>query len=327
MKLLSVIVPIYNTEVELRRCIDSILNQKYKNLEVILVNDGSIDQSLDICIEYKNKDNRVKIIDKENGGLSSARNAGIKIATGEFITFVDSDDKIEEEIYSVAMNELSKDKYDVLDFEVSFNLEEKVLGTQYTKQVLYDKDIILDYLKTGQTKKTPFSVCRKVYKKKLFNEIKFPIGKINEDIATNFKLLSQSNAMIKIDRIGYYYIQEGESITRKKLTQKDFDLIDASLELEKLANDYEDDELNRLAAVKVGRSYFSLLAKIAYYGIDDQLDKKEIIKYLTINLRKYYKLLITSEIQLNRKVLITLATINFELLNILVNITKKIGSL
>ena len=109
-KLISVIIPVYNVEKYLRRCIDSVINQTYKNLEIIIVDDGSTDNSSNICDEYTNKDSRVKVVHKENGGLSSARNVGIELAKGDLIAFVDSDDYIELEMYEKLKENM--DKYD-----------------------------------------------------------------------------------------------------------------------------------------------------------------------------------------------------------------------
>ena len=106
--IISIIVPVYNVEEYLQRCIDSILNQRFKDFELILINDGSTDNSLKICKEYSLSDSRVKVINKENGGLSSARNAGINIAKGKYIGFVDSDDWINEEMYQTLYNLLQE---------------------------------------------------------------------------------------------------------------------------------------------------------------------------------------------------------------------------
>ena len=111
--LISIIVPIYNVEKYLKKCIDSIINQTYKNLEIILVDDGSPDNCGKICDEYAKKDNRIKVIHKENGGVSSARNVGVENATGEYIGFVDSDDYIEKDMYEVLINNLKKENADI----------------------------------------------------------------------------------------------------------------------------------------------------------------------------------------------------------------------
>ena len=129
---ISVIVPIYNTEKYLARCIESILCQTYTNLEIILVDDGSTDKSGDICDFYARKDNRVKVVHKKNGGLSDARNYGLKYATGEYISFVDSDDYITENLYTDLLPYMEQ-KYDMIKFKIAKVDEQgNVLEKNYT---------------------------------------------------------------------------------------------------------------------------------------------------------------------------------------------------
>lgn len=138
----------------------------------------------------------------------------------------------------------------------------------------------------GQTEKCPFSVCRKVYRKGLYEEISFPEGKVNEDIATNFKVLQKGSKLVHISDIGYFYFQGNfESITSGMLRKKDFDLLDASNELCDLSKQYQDTRINNLAKIKLARSYFSLLAKAATGGIDKDISKNDL-RFLTRNLRK-----------------------------------------
>ncbi|MDO5157161.1 MAG: glycosyltransferase family 2 protein, partial [Eubacteriales bacterium] len=161
----------------MKRCVDSIVSQTYKNLEIILIDDGSPDNSGKMCDELAKKDIRIQVIHKKNGGLSSARNAGIQVASGEFITFVDSDDWIDNEIYQKVMETFGKYKCDVVDYKTVFTDGNTIpkLHTSDGKSIIVKNDEILyDYLYRGQTEKCPFSVCRKVYKRNLFEKISFP---------------------------------------------------------------------------------------------------------------------------------------------------------
>lgn len=330
MNKISIIVPIYNAEKCLKRCIDSILNQTYKNLEIILVNDGSTDSSAQIIEDYARKDQRIKIINKSNGGQSSARNEGIEYATGKYIAFVDSDDWIVEDIYEHCLSIGMENDSDVVDFRVIFSYKEDEAFTMKEKgafntSILEGEEILRDYLLRGQTEKAPFSPCRKLYKAELFNGIRFPEGKINEDIVTNFLILSKAKKVIISSKIGYFYNQYGNSTTRNGLKSKDFDLLEASEELLRLTREIGNLELIYLAEVKKARSYFSLLAKIAYYGIDEnKLDEKDIVDYLTKELRKKYFLLIKSPMQFNRKILASLLAVNIKILSIPLKIYRKI---
>ena len=135
--LITIVVPVYNVEKYLRKCIDSILNQTYKNLEIILVDDGSPDNCGQICDEYAKKDNRIKVIHKENGGVSQARNVGIDNSNGEFIAFVDPDDYIEKEM-------LYKLKNNIENVDLSGCGSQKILGNNIIEQFVVEKDVAID---------------------------------------------------------------------------------------------------------------------------------------------------------------------------------------
>lgn len=317
---ISVIVPIYNTGKYLHRCLESILAQTYKKLEIILVDDGSTDNSGKICNYYAQKDERIKVIHKKNGGQSSARNAGLDIASGDYISFVDSDDWIVEDIYEYCIDLIKTMNCDVVDFKCMFTNGEVIkLSTKTTYKVekIESKEILRDYLLRGQTEKTPFSTCRKIYKRSLFEVIRFPEGKINEDIVTNYKVLMNCKKLVHTDKIGYYYFQDSKSTTRNGLKKRDFDLLDACEELKRLSQNEDYPDIKHLIKVKYARSYFSLLAKIAFYGIEDkELNRKELIKELTKKLRQNYFLLMGSPMPLNRKLMVTALCINIKCLSI-----------
>lgn len=324
--LISVIVPVYNVERYLNRCVDSLINQTYKNLEIILVDDGSTDNSPQICDDYENRYESVKVIHKKNGGLSSARNAGIKQANGDYIGFVDSDDWVEADIYRTCKEMMQKYNCDIVDFKVEFasdeGMSEKINSIE-SVALVKGSDIIYDYLYRGQTDKAPFSVCRKLYRRKLFDGISFPEGKINEDIVTNYKVLENADSILYINKVGYYYFQKNEkSITSGELKKKDFDLLAASRELCVMSEKYEDVRTLRLAKIKLARSYFSLLAKSIVGGFSEDISEEDI-KYLLKNLRKNYFLLIRSPMPLSRKVLTTAICLNYNLTNSIYHIVKK----
>jgi glycosyltransferase involved in cell wall biosynthesis len=324
MKKISVIVPVYNVEEYLHRCVDSILLQTHKDLEVILINDGSTDNSGRICDWYKNQDHRIKVVHKENGGLSSARNAGLDIANGEYIGFVDSDDWIAHDMYEYMLNLIDDTGSDVA--VINYILVNDVLEysqERITYKTYEGKEILREYLLEG-TKTGSYSFCRNLYKKDLFYEIRFPVGKINEDIATNYMVLTSAKRMVKSNYAGYFYFQDSFSTTRGGLKKRDFDLLDACEELSKLTVNENYKDIKYLAKVKYARSYFSLLAKIAYYGIDDDIDRKETISFLTKNLRQKYFLLILSPMPLNRKIMLTALCINFNLLSVPLNFYRNV---
>lgn len=228
---LSIIVPIYNVERYLERCIISILNQTYVNFELILVNDGSIDNSKDICEKYLSIDNRIKLINKKNGGLSSARNTGIELAIGEYIAFVDSDDYINKYMYEVLITTLKKDKSDMVicgynkvdqneaNFQEINNYIDvnNVLASKISKVEALDKLLI-------EGEKFVFA-WNKIYKRKLFNELRYKNGKIYEDEFLAHRVLYKCNKVSVINEKLYFYIQRDGSIINSKFTTKRFDKV------------------------------------------------------------------------------------------------------
>ncbi|MCI8666540.1 MAG: glycosyltransferase family 2 protein [Dorea sp.] len=325
--LISVIVPVYNVEKYLKRCVASILEQTYENLEIILVDDGSSDHSGKICDDISKLDVRVKVVHKENGGLSSARNVGLEEASGDFLTFVDSDDWLDENIYQTCINTFEKYGCDVVDFKTLLTERKKSQKSSVGGKpiIIENESILYDYLYRGQTEKCPFSACRKVYRRALYDDIRFPVGKVNEDIATTFKALSKAGKLIHIEDVGYYYFQNPQSITNGELRKRDFDLLDASEELCKLSIGCRDKRIHQLAEIKLARSYFSLLAKAAVGGFAADIENpKKCARELTVNLRRNYRKLMSAPIPVNRKVLITFMAFDYRCIGIPAKIFKRL---
>ena len=210
--LVSIIVPIYKVEPYLRRCLDSIVNQTYTNLEIILVDDGSPDNCPQICDEYAAKDKRIIVIHKENGGLSDARNAGLDICKGEYISFVDSDDWVDEKYIEVLLSLSIKENTDIVIGEyVKTNgkipqKEENV----WTKTYSSKEALIRLFSKNNITYTVSWG---KLYKKELFNSIRFPIGKYHEDEFTTYILFYRSTKIAYTNKVIYYYFRHSNSIT------------------------------------------------------------------------------------------------------------------
>lgn len=232
--IISVIVPIYNVELYLEECIDSILNQSYKNLEVILVDDGSLDSCGQICENYKIKDSRIKVIHKKNGGLSDARNAGMKYVEGEYVTFVDSDDYIADNFISVLYETLRS--YDA-DISISkmkrtSRRNEKSNGSYMNMEVFGQEEAMIRMLYG-----TPYgtSACAKLYKKKLFENIEFPVGKFSEDLFTIYKTILKSTKIVFANFDGYFYYYRSEgSIVVSKYKTKHLEALEAMNEIHAL---------------------------------------------------------------------------------------------
>ena len=178
--LVSVIIPIYKVEPYLRQCVESVIAQTYKNLEIILVDDGSPDNCPKICDKYSQTDKRIKVIHKPNGGLSDARNAGIEIAKGDYLSFVDSDDVIHSQMIDTLMRPLIKDNTLGMSVCRSLNFE--------NDDELSNKTINLYDFRDFFMKNLWVTAWGKVYKKELFSTIKFPVGRIHEDEFTTHKV-------------------------------------------------------------------------------------------------------------------------------------------
>lgn len=214
---ISVIVPIYNTEPYLNKCIDSIIDQTYRNLEIILVDDGSTDRSGEICDAYAKADKRVKVIHKRNGGLSSARNSGLGIAKGKYIGFVDSDDYVAADMYELLITCLDNDvdivtcgSYHV--YPPKIRMPKRKILCAHTK-MKYSTEQAVEELLKGEL--FSYGVCEKLFRKELFNGIRFPKGRISEDLPVTYALFKKSRNVVNIGQAKYYQFRRADSISRK----------------------------------------------------------------------------------------------------------------
>ena len=209
MKKISIIIPVYNVEKYLERCLDSVLNQSYKNLEIILINDGSTDNSLDICLKYAKKDNRIKLINQNNSGISEVRNKGLEAAKGEYIAFVDSDDVIDKDMFKTLYNNLlkydsdiSSCNYKIFHNKINFDKEE------YYNKIFTKEESLKDIISNGVL--TNF-LWNKLFKKELFNNIKFPKNMIYEDMYVMPKIIEKTTKIVYTNQILYGYFQRENS--------------------------------------------------------------------------------------------------------------------
>lgn len=210
---ISVIVPIYNTEQYLRQCVDSILGQSYGELEVILVDDGSTDNCPEICEEYKRKDNRVHVIHKANGGQAGARNCGLDAANGDFISFVDSDDWIALNLYDTLVGALETFDADIACCGTTLVYMNGDSFTPPTESRMYHpKEALKDLLTTDMLR---CEVTNKIFHRILFDKVRFPEGRIYEDQAVVFQLLGTGKITVHTGQAGYFYRRRPESSMAK----------------------------------------------------------------------------------------------------------------
>lgn len=225
-EVISVIVPIYNVEQYLDKCINSILNQTYKNIEVILVDDGSPDNCGRICDNYSKKDSRIKVIHKENGGLSDARNVGIDNANGKYICFVDSDDYIENRYIELLYKAIKENNVDIAQCGIKKISDDEILieNIGYKNDGVKKSKKMLEDLYT--TNWENIVVWNKMYLRELFDNIRFPKGKIHEDEYTTYKILYKTENVAILNKCLYNYRQNVDSITGKKFNMKRLDILE-----------------------------------------------------------------------------------------------------
>ncbi len=258
---ISAIIPVYNTEKYLNRCLDSVCNQSLKEIEIIIVNDGSPDRSIDIIEKYQSNDERIRVINKKNGGISSARNAGIEIATGKYIINIDSDDWVEKNYFEDMYNKAEKKDLDIVvtDF-LSDNDNGEI---KYKIDLKIDETFTIDgekYLKKFFLNEIYAATWNKMYKLNLYKEynIRHP-NKISlgEDLATTPLLASKALKIGKINKAYYHYIHNINSITNSEPTRKIYELIEAFEILEKGLLEEQKKNINSRKIIELGRLVFN----------------------------------------------------------------------
>ena len=234
--MISVIVPVYNVEEYLEECLESIKNQTYTNIEVILVNDGSTDGSREICERFCQKDSRFKLINQENQGQSVARNRGVKESAGEFIMFVDSDDVIKKNVLEVLLPYM-KTEVDIVECRMTRKKEEFYLNKP--SKIVFEgnaKEAILNCIAIKEVKFCPVT---KLYRREIVEKVPFLEGYIYEDVFTGINYLNHIRKIIVIDYIGYYYRVRPNSTMTKSFHEKDLDIFHVG---EKLIESFTDNE-------------------------------------------------------------------------------------
>ena len=229
MPTLSIIVPIYNVEKYLTECVESICNQTYNDLEIILIDDGSTDLSGKICDEFAKKDERVVVIHKSNGGLSSARNAGIDVAKGEYIGFVDSDDYVAPQMYRELYESICENNADVsiCGYMTVTEAGNPQISCSLKKEQLSGFEA-LRKLGIDGIGGPPFVIAvNKLYRKSLFSKIRFPNGKLHEDAFIMHEIFDNCSLISTVDRVLYFYRQRNDSITKQVYSVRHLDCVEA----------------------------------------------------------------------------------------------------
>ncbi|REC32093.1 glycosyl transferase family 2 [Enterococcus pseudoavium] len=308
---ISIIVPVYNVEKYLEKCINSILKQTFTDFELILVDDGSPDNSGAICDQYAEKDARVKVIHKENGGLSDARNAGIEVAKGKYLGFVDSDDYIADDMYGLLYNNIVKEGadmsicgiYDVYEGKKPIE-KERIIKTVSSLEAM-----ILIF----EGNNISVHAVNKLYKREVFKDVRYPVGKYHEDSFVIVDILDSCDKVV-IDSIQkYYYIHRSDSINTEKFSMKQFDFIEA-WEANENKVFGRDTELDIAAHQRVCFAYFLVLDKIIKSKMEREIpETKKIISFLKHN---YMFIMKNHVFTVNRKIALTFLMLDLKLYKI-----------
>lgn len=234
-KKISIIVPVYNVEKYVCRCIDSILNQSYQDYELIIINDGSVDKSGEICEYYRQLDKRINVRHQENKGLSAARNAGLDIAQGDYITFIDSDDYVYPEYLEKLLKAVEKNKADIGicgNIRFSNNIDPKVIKNYEDEKIITRTEACMRIYEGEKDSVNYVVAWGKLYKRDLFVNHRFPVGKLHEDQFLTYKLMYNSFRIVEIGECLYgYYINEN-GIMNAPFNIKRYDSIEAYEEAE-----------------------------------------------------------------------------------------------
>lgn len=270
MCVISIIIPVYNVAPYLERCLDSIVNQVYKKTEIIIIDDGSTDESPKICDKYALKDNRIKVIHKKNGGLSDARNVGLSIATGDMVAFVDSDDWVSLNYLQEMYRQMIANKADII--ECGFVRTAKKVDEDYESLNNRIKTYnVVDAMQALITDNELHQVVwNKLYRKEVIGDTFFELGKYNEDEFWTYQIFARSTKIVKIDACLYYYFQNSTSIMGQKYNLKRLDAIEGKVYRQNLINNIFP-ELSNIAAT-------NLMDSIIYAGQMSlkYLDKKSM---------------------------------------------------
>ena len=234
--MISVIVPVYNVEEYLEECLESIKNQTYTNIEVILVNDGSTDGSREICERFCQKDSRFKLINQENQGQSVARNRGVKESVGKFIMFVDSDDVINKNLLEVLLPYM-KTEVDIVECRMTRKKEEFYLNKP--SKIVFKGNAKEAILNCIEIKEVKFCPVTKLYRREIVEKVPFLEGYIYEDVFTGINYLKHMRKIVVVDYIGYYYRVRLNSTMTKSFTEKDLDIFQVG---NQLIDSFKDDE-------------------------------------------------------------------------------------
>lgn len=316
--MVSIIVPVYNVYEWLKQCIQSLVTQTYNAIEIILVDDGSTDKSGILCDEWALKDNRIRVIHKNNGGLSDARNVGLEMAKGEYITFIDSDDYVLptfiEYLYDlISINNADMSVCQLISVDENNNILSKG-GNSIDKVVKGNYNCMKEYL-SGTAIDTV--AWRKLYKKDLFKSgIRYPVGKYHEDVWTTYRLISQCNTIAIGSKALYAYRQRNGSIVNSSFSPKHMDAVYGAIQRQEFI-DKKYPNLKDLSAVGIVYASNICIMKMAKAHTNNI---ESYLNYLQPLYRKYLKTYLKSDVRFASKLFAFFSSCNLNVFTFILKI-------
>ena len=276
--LISIIVPVYKVNNYLNRCVTRLMNQSYTNIEVILVDDGSPDDCASQCDEWMEKDDRISVIHKINGGLSDARNYGLKIADGEFISFIDSDDYISEDFYEALLSTALKHKSDIVECNVCKFFE----NGEYDE---YHDDLDVNDYSASEGLSALIDeqifhqhVWNKIYKRDVIRDVTFAVGKQHEDVFWTYQIFGQAERITKINKTMYFYLQRESSIMGQRYNLRRLDYLEGKWNRQ-LYIEKNHPELSQKAKLDLfGSCIYALQCVIKYMSGDEKRHAISVVR-------------------------------------------------
>ena len=319
--LVSIVVPVYNVEKYLLQCVESIERQTYRNLEIILVDDGSPDKCGEICDRLGNQDQRIRVIKKKNGGLSDARNAGIDIAKGDYITFIDSDDYILDNMIEHLLSLSTKYDGDIVECR---NVRCGEDGSIINKQESQKKSTVKIYTENGKMEAffsddgIDTTAWGKLYKTSLFKSVRYPFGKLHEDVFTTYKLIHLAKKVVVSEYTGYVYRVNLNSITGVAFSEKRLDAVEGKIQQARfIAKHYP--HLTSKAYSEIIYACNQCLIKI----VKSDFKSKEVDSYLQSKYNKYGKYYLSEKNALYKKIICKLAMTDISLAKFALHILRS----
>lgn len=315
---ISIIVPVYKVEQYLERCVNSLINQTYKNIEIILVDDGSPDQCPKMCDDYASEDSRIKVIHKKNGGLSDARNAGLDAAIGEYIAFVDSDDWVEPDFIEQLYVNAKKENADISIIGCTLVWDDgrrKPVSNDKGYYVFDNEKAIREML---AQRKFGCMVCQKMYRKQIFDTVRFPVGKLYEDVAVSMPTFLRARKVVVSENQGYNYYQRDDSIVNSKFDERKLFFLECCQNIIKYSDRYD-----KIYDTEAHVFYLRALMMFALTLYQSSENEKKNTEYIEQEIKKNKKYIWNNMyLEFRKKVVLSLICIGFPR-NILASMWSK----